>query len=123
MPGIFGLPRLEPRSYTVLTTTAPPWEQRRKFSFCGDRFEPHEVRTEFWLHSGHKDSGDDFPVCAMWGCTAEWRREVEALEPGVHQFFPNTIRRPRSKRPIYRLDGREAQDGDFFLFNCLQLID
>jgi len=123
LPSIVGLPREGPGVHSVLTSTVPLALQERRFSYRGDRFEPHEVRTEFWLHSAHKDFGDVFPVCAMWGCTTEWRREVEALEPGVHQFFPISIRRPRSKRPIFRLDGREAGPDDFHLFNCLQQID
>jgi|GEM_PF-2669071 len=123
LPSISALPRDEPRAHSVLTSEVPPALHERRFSYRGARFEPHEVKTEFWLDSAHKDFGDVFPVCAMWGCTTEWRREVEALEPGVHQFFPISIRRPRSKRPIYRLDGREAGPDDFHLFNGLQLVD
>lgn len=121
MPEIIGAPRDVPEARRVLAPDIPTW--KRDLSYRGTRLEPHEVRREFWLHGSHRDFGDVFPVCAYWGCTAEWRQAVEALEPGLHQFFPIVIRRARSQRPIWRLDGREAVDGDFFLFNCLQLLD
>lgn len=122
VPGVSGGPRDQQTSRTVHTIEIPFWE--RRFSYGGHRFEPHEIKRDFLLYSAHKALADVFPVVGISGCSAEFRAEVEALEPGVHQFFPISIRRPpRSKKPILRLDGREARDGDFFLFNCLQLID
>jgi hypothetical protein len=121
MPQVLGLPRDEPNAYAVLAGRDEARETQ--FSYHGLRFAPEEVRRDFYLHSPHKMLGDVFPVCARWGCSAEFRAEVERLEPGVHQFFPIRITRPRSKKPILRTDGREAGPGDFFLFNCLKIVD
>lgn len=122
VPSISGGPRNQPPPRTVYTFNIPLWE--REFSYGGQRFETHEIKGDFLLHSAHKALADVFSVVGQWGCSAEFRAEVETLEPGVHQFFPISIRRPlRSKKPILRLDGREARDGDFFLFNGLQIVD
>ena len=99
----------------------PSWRSMR-FSWWGDRFDQAEIRTEFWLNSRNKALADVFPVDGKWGCSTEWRAAVEELEPGLHQFFPIRIRRPRGG-PIFRLDGREAGAEDFFLFNCLSVVD
>ena len=94
-----------------------------EFCYFGVPFAPEEVRRDFYLLSSHRALADSFPVCACWGCSAAFRAEVERLEPGVHQFFPINITRPRSKKPVLRRDGLEAGPGDYFLFNCLQLLD
>lgn len=100
-------------------------EMREFHEFCyfGVPFAPEEVRRDFYLLSSHKALADSFPVCARWGCSAAFRAEVERLEPGVHQFFPINITRPRSKKPVLRRDGQEVGPGDFYLFNCMQLLD
>jgi hypothetical protein len=94
----------------------------RKFGFFGNPYEPHEVRQQAWLHTPHKALGDVVPVEGCWGCSAEFRAAVEALEPGVHQFFPITIARPNGK-PIARADGQPGEPGPYWVLNCLQLID
>ena len=104
-----------------LTDKVEDWRGMR-FGEWGDRFEPDEVRTEFWLRSRHKALSDTFPVHGRWGVSAAFRAAVEALEPGLHQFFPITIRRPKGG-PILRPDGREAGPDEFFLINCLSVVD
>jgi hypothetical protein len=99
-------------------------DDRRAMGFgeWGLHYDPSEIRTEFWLRSRHKALSDTFSVCGRWGVSAEFRAAVEALEPGLHQFFPITIRRPKGG-PILRPDGREAGPDEFFLINCLSVVD
>jgi hypothetical protein len=52
----------------------------------------------------------------------EGRDLIEHLEPGLHQFFPVEISRKRSKKPIYRLDGR-ALDEPYYFFNVQAAAD
>jgi len=112
----------EPKKYPgPFTVAMGPWRSMR-FGWWGDRFDPAEIRTEFWLRSRHKALSDTFSVCGKWGVSAEFRAAVEELEPGLHQFFPIRIRRPKGG-PILRLDGREAGPDDFFLINCLSVVD
>jgi hypothetical protein len=121
VPYCLGLPRDVPDAHRVLVERDELRGMR--FSYGGMSFLPQEVRSDFYLHSSHKALTDAFSVCARWGCSAAFRAEVERLEPGVHQFFPIRITRPRSKKPILRRDGQEIGPDDFFLFNCLQLVD
>jgi hypothetical protein len=89
----------------------------------GQRYDPAKIYDEYYLGSGHKYLPDIFSIQGYWGCCFEFRDMVEELEPGVHQFFPvRKIVRPNSKKPVIRLDGRPA-DNQFFILNCLQLID
>lgn len=92
------------------------------FGNKGIRFDPADVKTEFWLTSRQKTLADFLPVVARWGVSAEFREVVEALEPGLHQFFPIMIRRPNGK-PIERLDGREVGPGHYFIMNPLVRIN
>lgn len=96
--------------------------RRLRFGEWGDHFEPDEIRTEFWLRSRHRALSDTFAVCGRWGVSAAFRAAVEAFEPGLHQFFPIRIRRPKGG-PILRPDGREAEPDEFFLINCLSVVD
>lgn len=121
VPYCLGLPNRVPDAHRVLVERDELRE--RSFSYRGVRYAPEEVRRDFYLHSSHKALTDAFSVSAGWGCSAAFRAEVERLEPGVYQFFPIRITRPRSKKPILRRDGQEIGPDDFFLFNCLQLVD
>lgn len=121
VPYCLGLRNRVPDAHRVLVDRDELRE--RSFSYRGVRYAPEEVRRDFYLHSAHKALTDAFSVSARWGCSAAFRAEVERLEPGVHQFFPIRITRPRSKKPILRRDGQELGPDDYFLFNCLQLVD
>lgn len=110
----------EPRA-DFLNVPVYPHNERR-FGYEGYPFQPHEVKTEFWLLSAHKVLADVFPVHGRWGCSAEFRAVVEELEPGVHQFFQIEVERPNGK-PIARLDGRTVERGQFFILNCMQVLD
>ncbi|BDG75096.1 imm11 family protein [Roseomonas fluvialis] len=105
----------------VLAGHVPPIRQF-DFGFMGKRFDPADVRIEFWLKTNHRTLADVLPVVGSWGCSAEFRDIVEAFEPGLHQFFPITLRRPSGK-PILRLDGREVGPGQYFIMNPLQQIE
>ena len=111
----------QPGEGSAVNVPVYPFAERR-FGYGGHPFEPHEVKREFWLDSAHKALADVFPVNGFWGCSAEFRACVEALEPGVHQFFLIDVKRP-NRKPIARLDGREVGPGQFFLLNCLQMVD
>ena len=52
----------------------------------------------------------------------EARALIEALEPGLHQFFPVEIIRKRGKKPIHRIDGR-VLDEPYYLFNVQTMLD
>jgi hypothetical protein len=121
-PFVRSLPRDVRGSGRVLCDS-DEFREYHQFGYFGVPFPAEEVRRDFYLLSSHKALADSFPVCARWGCSAAFRAEVERLEPGVHQFFPIRITRPRSKKPILRRDGQEIGPDDFFLFNCLQLVD
>lgn len=110
---------------TVFARSIPfPWSFDRgiKFGFRAVSYDASDIMTEFWLLSKHKVLGDVLPVSARWGCSAEFKALVEALEPGMHQFFPITIRRPDGK-PILRADGREVGPGQYYILNALQAVD
>ena len=52
----------------------------------------------------------------------EVRALIEAFEPGVHQFLPVEVVRPRRKKPIHRLDGR-VLDTPYYLFIPQTFLD
>jgi hypothetical protein len=54
----------------------PDGLRRRFFGEWGHRFQPEEIRTEFWLRSRHKTLADTFSVCGKWGVSAEFRAAV-----------------------------------------------
>ncbi|MBP0465060.1 hypothetical protein J5Y09_14140 [Roseomonas sp. PWR1] len=92
------------------------------FGNKGIRFDPADVKTEFWLTSKHQALADFLPVVACWGVSVEFRAVVEHFESGLHQFFPIMIRRPNGK-PIERLDGRDVAPGQYFIMNPLVRIN
>ncbi|WP_198374681.1 imm11 family protein [Neoroseomonas rubea] len=122
-PDVRGAPKEGPGA-GVLTDAA--YERCRwlgmDFGNKAVRFDPADVKTEFWLTSRQKTLADFLPVVARWGVSAEFREVVEAFEPGLHQFFPIMIRRPNGK-PIERLDGREVAPGQYFIMNPLVRIN
>jgi hypothetical protein len=82
------------------------------------------VASEFFLISSHKQLAGIFSISGYWGCSGEFKDIVEELEPGVHQFFPvRTITRLRSEKPITRLRDGGPVDDQYFILNCLQLVD
>ena len=114
---------LDPKpGVATLFTPIVPIHRKFSFGFHAVPFEPAELMTEFWLLSKQTVLGDVLPVRGCWGCSAEFKDLVEALEPGVHQFFPITIRRPDGKA-ILRTDGREVGPGQYFILNALQAVD
>ena len=123
-PNVMGAPKEGPEANGVITAAAYQRSRFLGFDFGnkGIRFDPADVKTEFWLTSKHKALADVLPVVSRWGCSAEFREVVEAFEPGLHQFFPITIRRPNGS-PIERLDGREVGPGQYFILNALAHID
>ncbi len=86
------------------------------------RLDPAEVPKRVHLLSAHKTIPDFVAIEGRLSMSPEARALVEVLEPGVHQFFPVEIVRPRSKKPIYRLDGR-VLDGPYSLFNVQTALD
>jgi hypothetical protein len=119
-PVVNGAPKEGPGAHGVLTTAGKRRTPLGEFDFGnkGVRFEPGDVKPEFWLTSKHQALADFMPVVACWCVSAEFREVVEAFEPGLHQFFPIMIRRPSGK-PIERLDGREVAPGQYFIMNPL----
>lgn len=100
------------------------WVNDRRFSqfgFHGRRFEASELKDEFLLTSRHKILYDLFPINGVWSCSIELKSLIEELEPNVHQFFPIRILR-KNGGLITRENGRSI-NGQYFLFNCMQLID
>ncbi|MBD0270796.1 MAG: hypothetical protein ICV73_02605 [Acetobacteraceae bacterium] len=71
-----------------------------------ERYEPGEAPGRAFLASSRKCVADFVPVHARMGMCPEARALIEEFEPGAHQFLPVEIVRPRSKKPIHRLDGR-----------------
>lgn len=86
------------------------------------RYDPAEVPRQAFLTSGNKTIPDFVPIHARWGVSPEARALIEEFEPGVHQFVPVEILRPRSGKPIHRLDGR-VLDTPYYLFSVQTLID
>ncbi|MBR0673063.1 imm11 family protein [Neoroseomonas soli] len=119
-PRVRGAPKEGPGASGALTDAGKRRTPLGEFDFGnkGVRFEPGDVKPEFWLTSKHQALADFMPVVACWGVSAEFREVVEAFEPGLHQFFPIMIRRPNGK-PIERLDGREVAPGQYFIMNPL----
>ena len=85
-------------------------------SFVVHHYDPREVPNQAILRSGNKTVADFVPVNGRLAMCAEARAVIEGLEPGRHQFFPFEIVRQRSKKPIYRIDGRLLTE-PYFLFN------
>jgi hypothetical protein len=101
-------PRYTPRFLYAepFDITAHPFNKARPI--------PPEVapRTAI-LQSSHKTFGALTLVSGVYGVTEPLRDAIEGLEPGVHQFFPITLRRKSG----------EEIEGPYFLLNVLQLID
>lgn len=86
------------------------------------RLDPAEVPKQAFLESDHKTVADFVPIDARLAMCSEARALIEALEPGLHQFFPVEIVRKHGKRPIYRTDGR-VLDEPYYLFNVQAMLD
>jgi hypothetical protein len=86
------------------------------------RIDPEEVPKHAFLESTHKTIADFVSIRGRLSMCAEARNIIEALEPGRHQFFPVEITRKRSKKPIYRLDGR-VLDEPYYMFNIQTWLD
>ncbi len=72
--------------------------------------------------SGGRTVPDFVAIQGRFSVCQEVRDLVEALEPGVHQFLPVEVVRPRSSRPIHRLDGR-VLDTPNCIFNIMSVLD
>lgn len=109
--------RLTPEDRRFFVDRIPLFEPERPY-----RFDPAEVPKRVHLLSGDKAIPDFVAINGRLSMCPEARALVEELEPGVHQFFPVEVVRPRSKRPIHRLDGR-VLDGPYYLFNVQAALD
>jgi hypothetical protein len=87
-----------------------------------ERYEPGEAPGRAFLESGHERVADFVPIHARIGMCPEARTLIEEFEPGVHQFLPVEVVRPRSKKPIHRLDGR-VLDTPYYLFIPQTVLD
>ena len=86
------------------------------------RYDSAKVPTRAFLESDHKTVADFVPISARLAMCPEARALIEALEPGLHQFFPVEIVRKRGRKPIYRIDGR-VLDEPYYLFNVQTVLD
>ncbi|MEO3475988.1 DUF1629 domain-containing protein [Roseomonas sp. CAU 1739] len=80
----------------------------KHFHLCGKR----KIIPDF-LHLG--------PMPCL-GMAPEAKSIIEALEPGVHEFFPVTISRKSGNQPILRTDGR-VLDTPFYYCNVGCMLD
>ena len=85
-------------------------------------YKPGEVPFQAFLESGNKTVPDFVPINGFMAACPEVRALIESFEPGVHQFMPVHIRRPRSEKPIFRLDGRVLED-PYYLFHVITFLD
>lgn len=81
-----------------------------------DKFRPEDVPPEAFLQSSHRFIADVVAFDARLLVCPEFKALVERLEPGQHDFFPVRIRRPRSSKPIHRLD-KVTPVAEYYLFS------
>lgn len=74
------------------------------------RYDPDDAPKRASLESGRKALPDFVAIHGRLALSPETRALVEEFEPGVRQFLPVAIVRPRSKKPIHRLDGRVLEE-------------
>ena len=79
-------------------------------------------RARVILEAGPKTIPDFVNIHARPAVCPEARALIEEFEPGVHQFLPVEVVRPRSKKPIHRLDGR-VLDTPYYLFIPQTVLD
>ncbi len=87
-----------------------------------ERLESGMIPNEAFLESEHEVISDFVPINGRLSVCSEVRALIEALEPGIHQFFPVRIIRRRDNKPIYRLDGREL-DEPYYYFHVQCMLD
>jgi hypothetical protein len=85
-------------------------------------YEPGEVPSEAIFESSGKTIADFVPINGHLTLCPEIRDLIESVESGRHQFMPVHIRRLRSQRPIFRLDGR-VLDEPYYLFQAMTFLD
>ena len=85
-------------------------------------FDPATAPKRVLYTSGGKTIPDFTAIEGRFSLCQEARDLVEAFEPGVHQLLPVQVVRPRSPRPIHRLDGR-VLDTPYFICNIMTLLD
>ena len=73
-------------------------------------------------YSGGKTIPDFTAINGEFSVCQDVRDLIESLEPGVHQFLRVEVVRPRSPRPIHRLDGR-ALDTPYYILNIMTVLD
>ena len=76
----------------------------------GEPASPEGLFTRAIQTSDHKYLPDIFTIAALWVVSEDFKRVVEALEPGVHQFFPIALQRK---------DG-ESTEKQYYLLNICQ---
>ena len=86
------------------------------------RYDPAKFPKRVQFDSAHKTIADFVPIEGRLSVSPEAKALIEEFEPGVHQFFPVEIARRRSKRPIYRLDGR-VLDTPYYVFFPQMMLD
>ena len=106
-----------------------PEAHKRFFSDLSSRmkyesiaYDQAKAPTRAFYTSGGKTIPDFTAIFGRFSVCQEARVLVEAFEPGVHQFLPMEIVRPRSGRPIHRLDGR-VLDTPYSVFNIMTVLD
>jgi hypothetical protein len=90
----------------------PPISYRPDFESCTP-LDPASVPTRAVQKSKQKTINDIVPVNAAWCVSETFRRLVEMLEPGVHQFLPIEL---------IRFNGQKAEH-DYFMFNILCRVE
>lgn len=88
------------------------------------KHDPTVFPKHFQLYGRRKTIPDFLHLGPMpcLGMAPEAKAIIEALEPGVHEFFPVTISRKSGNHPILRSDGR-VLDTPFYYCNVGCMLD